>query len=164
MLRFCWPGPTNPICSERLSCTPAFPNHCPTKRYAAPTRLDGLDQVLPFGRRLSRRTAHRRRRSRRTNHLAKEGMGDNSLRALTSDLAYLEAWCVAATGELPLAGSGSATAEIRGAASVGSRPEETDPGHGMPESLLRSAMPNCCVPTVRIRQARCAAACRAGRR
>jgi integrase len=32
-------------------------------------------------------------------HLAKEGMGENSLRALTSDLSYLEAWCLAAMGE-----------------------------------------------------------------
>ena len=30
-------------------------------------------------------------------HLAKEGMGANSLRALTSDLAYLEAWSLAST-------------------------------------------------------------------
>ncbi|MEP2436804.1 MAG: integrase, partial [Roseibium sp.] len=35
-------------------------------------------------------------------HLAREGMGENSLRALTSDLSYLEAWCMAVTGqELP---------------------------------------------------------------
>jgi integrase len=32
-------------------------------------------------------------------HLAKEGMGENSLRALTSDLSYLQAWCLAAMGE-----------------------------------------------------------------
>jgi len=32
-------------------------------------------------------------------HLAQEGMGANSLRALTSDFSYLEAWCRAATGE-----------------------------------------------------------------
>lgn len=32
-------------------------------------------------------------------HLAKEGMGENSLRALTSDLSYLQAWCMAAMGE-----------------------------------------------------------------
>ncbi len=31
-------------------------------------------------------------------HLVHEGMGDNTLRALTSDLAYLEAWALAATG------------------------------------------------------------------
>ena len=31
-------------------------------------------------------------------HLARKGTPENSLRALTSDLAYLEAWCLAATG------------------------------------------------------------------
>lgn len=31
-------------------------------------------------------------------HLVNQGMGDNTLRALTSDLAYLEAWGMAATG------------------------------------------------------------------
>ena len=31
-------------------------------------------------------------------HLADTGMGANTLRALASDLAYLEAWCHAATG------------------------------------------------------------------
>jgi hypothetical protein len=30
-------------------------------------------------------------------HLVNQGMGDNTLRALTSDLAYLEAWGLAAT-------------------------------------------------------------------
>jgi hypothetical protein len=33
-------------------------------------------------------------------HLVNEGMGDNTLRALTSDLAYLQAWSLAATGAL----------------------------------------------------------------
>jgi hypothetical protein len=32
------------------------------------------------------------------NHLARKGMGWNSLQALASDLAYLEAWAQAATG------------------------------------------------------------------
>ncbi|MBX9647940.1 MAG: integrase, partial [Xanthobacteraceae bacterium] len=31
-------------------------------------------------------------------HLAREGMGENSLRALASDLGYLEAWSMMATG------------------------------------------------------------------
>ncbi len=31
-------------------------------------------------------------------HLVNQGMGDNTLRALTSDLAYLETWRLAATG------------------------------------------------------------------
>ena len=32
-------------------------------------------------------------------HLASEGMGPNTMRALASDLAYLEGWCLLATGE-----------------------------------------------------------------
>ncbi len=31
-------------------------------------------------------------------HLVTAGMGQNTLRALASDLAYLERWCLAATG------------------------------------------------------------------
>jgi len=31
-------------------------------------------------------------------HLVNEGMGANTLRALTSDLAYLQAWSLASTG------------------------------------------------------------------
>ncbi len=31
-------------------------------------------------------------------HLAREGMGENTLKDLASDLAYLEAWALAATG------------------------------------------------------------------
>jgi hypothetical protein len=53
-------------------------------------------------------------------HLAQEGIGENSLRALASDLAYLEAWAQAATGAaLPWPASESLRVEIRGAPSVG---------------------------------------------
>jgi hypothetical protein len=31
-------------------------------------------------------------------HLTQQGMGDNTLRALASDLGYLEAWCELTTG------------------------------------------------------------------
>ncbi len=61
--------------------------------------LDALDSVLPFDRRdflaeiLSDDDVETLR------HLAKEGIGENSLRALASDLGYLEAWCQAATGQ-----------------------------------------------------------------
>lgn len=34
-------------------------------------------------------------------HLVNQGMGENTLRALTSDLAYLEAWSLAAMGTSP---------------------------------------------------------------
>ena len=44
-------------------------------------------------------------------HLAKAGTGANSLRALASDLAYLEAWSRAATGA-PLAWPATETAVL----------------------------------------------------
>lgn len=61
--------------------------------------LDALDQVLPFSRRDVLAELLTDDDVETLRHLAKEGMGDNSLRALSSDLAYLEAWCIAATGE-----------------------------------------------------------------
>ena len=61
--------------------------------------LDALDAVLPFDRReflagiLSDDDVETLR------HLARQGIGENSMRALASDLAYLEAWCRAATAD-----------------------------------------------------------------
>ncbi len=46
-------------------------------------------------------------------HLVNEGMGENTLRALTSDLAYLEAWSMAATGSPCPSRARSPVAEIR---------------------------------------------------
>ena len=40
-------------------------------------------------------------------HLADTGMGANTLRALASDLAYLEAWSQAATARMAAGGGGS---------------------------------------------------------
>ena len=45
-------------------------------------------------------------------HLAKTGTGPNSLRALASDLAYLEAWARASTAE-PLASPATDTTVLR---------------------------------------------------
>ncbi len=53
-------------------------------------------------------------------HLVNEGMGDNTLRALTSDLAYLQAWSLAATGRsLPWSGIRSPASEVCCAPSLG---------------------------------------------
>ncbi len=69
-------------------------------------------------------------------HLAHNGMGDNTMRALASDLAYLEAWCLAVTGTpLPLARVGKPVFEILCPPSVGSRRTRKHPEHGMPEEL-----------------------------
>ena len=69
-------------------------------------------------------------------HLAKEGMGENSLRALASDLAYLEAWVLAATGT-PLPWPAPEALALKFVAHHLWDParRDTDPGHGMPDTI-----------------------------
>ena len=69
-------------------------------------------------------------------HLANEGIGDNSLRALASDLAYLEAWSLAATGG-PLPWPAPETLALKFVAHHLWDPEkrETDAAHGMPPEV-----------------------------
>lgn len=61
-------------------------------------QLDALAGILPMERRDKLATILTDEDVATLRHLAKEGMGENSLRALASDLAYLEAWSIAATG------------------------------------------------------------------
>jgi hypothetical protein len=65
--------------------------------------LDALDAILPFDRRDQLAALLTDDDVATLKHLASEGMGDNTMRALASDLAYLEAWCSVATGT-PLPG------------------------------------------------------------
>ncbi|WP_152096391.1 site-specific integrase [Rhizobium dioscoreae] len=60
--------------------------------------LDALDAILPFARRDQLAALLTDDDVATLKHLAKEGMGANTLRALASDLGYLEAWCELATG------------------------------------------------------------------
>ncbi|MGV1760807.1 site-specific integrase [Rhizobium sp. A22-96] len=60
--------------------------------------LDALDSILPFARRDQLATLLTDDDVATLKHLAKEGMGANTLRALASDLGYLEAWCELAIG------------------------------------------------------------------
>ena len=60
--------------------------------------LDALAAILPMDRRDRLAEILTDDDVATLKHLAKEGMGENSLRALASDLAYLEAWALAATG------------------------------------------------------------------
>ena len=71
-------------------------------------------------------------------HLAREGMGENSLRALTSDFSYLEGWCLAATGS-PLPWPAPAPLILKFIAHHLWDPDKkmSDPGHGMPEDIAR---------------------------
>jgi integrase len=85
-------------------------------------------------------------------HLAQEGMGENTLRALASDLAYLEAWAQAATGAtLPWPASESLALKFVAHHLWDPAKRETDPQHGMPadvatalreSEMLRSAGPH----------------------
>jgi site-specific recombinase XerD len=59
--------------------------------------LDALDAVLPFDRRETLAGILTDDDIATLRHLAREGLGENSLRALASDLGYLEAWSLAAT-------------------------------------------------------------------
>jgi integrase len=114
--------------------------------------LDALDSVLPFDRRdvlaeiLSDADVETLR------HLAKEGLGENSLRALASDLAYLEGWCQAAIGS-PLPWPAPEALLVKFVAHHLWDPvrRETDFSHGMPaevaaalrtKDLLRIAGPH----------------------
>ncbi|WP_248447002.1 site-specific integrase [Sinorhizobium meliloti] len=60
--------------------------------------LDALAAILPFDRRDQLATLLTDDDVATLKHLAGEGMGENTLRALASDLGYLEAWCQLATG------------------------------------------------------------------
>lgn len=61
--------------------------------------LDTLSAILPLGRRDMLAELLTDDDVATLKHLAKEGIGENSLRALASDLAYLESWARTATTE-----------------------------------------------------------------
>jgi integrase len=69
-------------------------------------------------------------------HLVNEGMGDNTLRAITSDLAYLEAWGLAATGS-PLPWPAPEALLLKFVAHHLWDPlrKKADPDHGMPVAV-----------------------------
>ena len=75
-------------------------------------------------------------------HLAKTGTGPNSLRALASDLAYLEAWARASTGRA-LVWPASETTVLRFVAHHlwDEEEREKNPEHGMPRRSPRTCAP-----------------------
>ena len=60
--------------------------------------LDTIAAVLPLERRDELAELLTDQDIETLRHLVNEGMGANTLRALTSDLAYLQAWSLAASG------------------------------------------------------------------
>jgi len=114
--------------------------------------LDTLSAILPMDRRDRLAQLLTDDDVATLKHLAREGMGENSLRALASDLAYLEGWAVAATGD-PLPWPSTEALALKFVAHHLWDPaqREGDPRHGMPaavaaalrtEGLLRSDGPH----------------------
>lgn len=114
--------------------------------------LDALDAILPFDRRDQLAGLLTDDDVATLKHLASEGMGENTMRALASDLAYLEAWCDCATGS-PLSWPALESLLLKFVAHHLWDPTERESNseHGMPEEvaialrdkgLLRSTGPH----------------------
>ncbi|PLU05838.1 site-specific integrase [Sinorhizobium medicae] len=114
--------------------------------------LDALDAILPFDRRDQLAALLTDDDVATLKHLASEGTGENTLRALASDLGYLEAWCQLATGS-PLPWPAPEALLLKFVAHHLWDPVKRaeDPAHGMPaeveaglraERLLRADGPH----------------------
>jgi integrase len=98
--------------------------------------LDALDAILPFDRRDQLAVLLTDDDVATLKHLASEGMGDNTLRALASDLGYLEAWCQLATGSLlPWPAPESLLLKFVAQHLWDPVKQVEDPSHGMPAEV-----------------------------
>lgn len=98
--------------------------------------LDTIASVLPIDRRDELAELLTDTDVETLRHLVNEGMGANTLRALTSDLAYLEAWGMASTGK-SLAWPAPEALLLKFVAHHLWDPEKraSDPDHGMPNEV-----------------------------
>lgn len=98
--------------------------------------LDALSAILPFERRGQLAALLTDDDIATLKHLAKQGMGRNSLRALTSDLAYLEAWSLAATGSaLPWSAPEALLIKFVAHHLWDETERAANPDHGMPQTV-----------------------------
>ena len=114
--------------------------------------LDAIASVLPIDRRDELAELLTDQDIETLRHLVNEGMGENTLRALASDLAYLQAWSLAATGHsLPWPAPEALLLKFVAHHLWDAEKRQTDPRHGMPaevedklrsQRLLRSAGPH----------------------
>lgn len=95
--------------------------------------LDTIAAVLPMERRDELAEFLTDQDVETLRHLVNLGMGDNTLRALTSDLAYLEAWGLAATGtSLPWPAPEALLLKFVAHHLWDPEKRAADPDHGMP--------------------------------
>ncbi len=100
--------------------------------------LDTIAAVLPLERRDELAELLTDHDVETLRHLVNEGMGDNTLRAITSDLAYLEAWGLAATGgALPWPAPEALLLKFVAHHLWDPDRRETDRDHGMPETVAQ---------------------------
>lgn len=99
-------------------------------------QLDTIAAVLPMERRDELAELLTDQGVETLRHLVNEGMGANTLRALTSDLAYLQAWSLAATGR-SLSWPAQEALLLKFVAHHLWDPEKrlTDPEHGIPAEV-----------------------------
>lgn len=108
--------------------------HGPVERKIG--QLDALAAILPAGRCEQLAEILTEDDVATLKHLAQQGMGENTLRALASDLAYLEAWCDLATGQaLPWPAPEALLLKFVAHHLWDPARRETDPGHGMPAEV-----------------------------
>ncbi len=98
--------------------------------------LDTIASVLPMERRDELAELLTDQDVETLSHLVNEGMGANTLRALTSDLAYLQAWSLAATGRsLPWPAPEAMLLKFVAHHLWDAEKRLTDPDHGMPADV-----------------------------
>jgi integrase len=101
--------------------------------------LDTIASVLPIDRRDELAELLTDQDIETLRHLVNEGMGENTLRALTSDLAYLQAWSLAATGaSLPWPAPEALALKFVAHHLWQPEQREVDPQHGMPAAVEKS--------------------------
>ncbi|MDK4742631.1 site-specific integrase [Rhizobium sp. CNPSo 3464] len=98
--------------------------------------LDTIASVLPIDRRDELAELLTDSDVETLRHLVNEGMGANTLRAITSDLAYLEAWALAATKRsLPWPAPEALLLKFVAQHLWDPQKRATDPDHGMPADV-----------------------------
>src|SRR4051812_37013143 len=100
--------------------------------------LDAIASVLPLERRDELAVLLTDQDVATLRHLVNEGMGVNTLRALASDLAYLQGWSLAAIGTaLPWPAPTALLLKFVAHHLWDPEKRKSDPDHGMPESVAQ---------------------------